>query len=108
MELGIATVVSIVAIVYLIGQVVKTTPLNTKYIPIICGVAGLILGVVGYYIGIPDFPAGDVFTAAAVGIASGFAATGVNQVYSKLRYSDSDTTEEIDSEEIDSETTNDE
>lgn len=108
MDLGIATVVSIVCIVYLIGQVVKTTPLDTKYIPIICGVAGLILGIVGYYIGIPDFPAGDVFTAAAVGIASGFAATGVNQVYSKLRYSGSDTSTNEEQIEDDSDTTKDE
>lgn len=88
MDLGIASVTSIVIIVYLIGQVVKATPLDNKWIPIICGGSGLILGLVGFAIGIPDFPASDWFTAAAVGIVSGFAATGVNQVYSQLKYNE--------------------
>ena len=84
MELGIASVASIVIIVYLIGQVIKATPLDNKWIPIICGAAGLILGLVGYAISIPDFPANDWFTAAAVGIVSGFAATGINQIGKQL------------------------
>ena len=29
----------------------------------------------------PSFPAEDYFTAVAIGIVSGFAATGINQVY---------------------------
>jgi hypothetical protein len=33
---------------------------------------------------IPDFPATDYLTAIAVGIVSGFAATGVHQVYRQL------------------------
>ena len=90
MDLGIASVASIVIIVYLAGQVVKATPLDNKWIPIICGVLGLILGIVGYAIQIPDFPASDWFTAAAVGIVSGFGATGVNQVYSQLKYKSGD------------------
>lgn len=86
MDLGIASVASIVIIVYLIGQLVKAIPIDNKWIPIICGACGLILGLVGYAIHIPDFPANDWFTAAAVGIVSGFGATGVNQVYSQLKY----------------------
>lgn len=84
MDLGIATVTSIVIIVYLIGQVVKATPLDNKWIPVICGACGLALGLIGYAIQIPDFPANDWFTAAAVGIVSGFSATGVNQIYKQL------------------------
>ena len=33
---------------------------------------------------VPDFPAGDPVTALAVGIVSGFAATGVNQAAKQL------------------------
>ena len=40
----------------------------------------LALGVAGLYT-MPDFPAGDVINAIAVGMASGLAATGVNQLY---------------------------
>ena len=32
----------------------------------------------------PEFPASDYLTAAAVGIVSGLAATGINQVYKQL------------------------
>ena len=41
------------------------------------------LGVVGMFI-MPDFPANDYLTAIAVGIVSGLAATGANQVYKQL------------------------
>lgn len=41
------------------------------------------LGIVGMYV-IPDFPAKDVLNALAVGIVSGLASTGVNQVYKQL------------------------
>ena len=50
----------------------------------IVGVLGGILGVVGLYI-MPDFPAGDIVTAVAVGIVSGLAATGIDQVGKQLK-----------------------
>ena len=46
MELGIASVAAITAIAYLLGMAVKATSVADKWIPIICGAAGLILGVV--------------------------------------------------------------
>lgn len=79
MEFGIASVAAITVIVYLIGAVAKAVGLENKWISIICGVTGLILGVVALYIHMPDFPASDPINAAAIGIASGFAATGVNR-----------------------------
>ena len=44
---------------------------------------GGVLGVAGMFL-MADFPAGDVLTAAAVGIVSGLAATGVNQAGKQL------------------------
>lgn len=79
MEFGIASVAAITVIVYLIGAVAKAVGLENKWISIICGVTGLILGVVALYIHMPDFPASDPINAAAIGIALGFAATGVNR-----------------------------
>lgn len=84
MDFGIASVAAITVICYLVGQVVKATGLDNKYIPAICGVVGAILGPVALYLGVPDFPATDVLTAVAVGIVSGLAATGVNQVTKQL------------------------
>ena len=79
MEFGIASVAGITVICYLAAQAVKATNLDNKWLPVICGVLGGILGVVGLY-WIPEYPAQDIITAIAVGIMSGLAATGVNQV----------------------------
>ena len=70
---------AIVVIAYLVGIVIKNTDaIDDKWIPAICGIVGAPLGV-------PDFPATDYLTAVAVGIVSGLAATGVNQVFKQLR-----------------------
>lgn len=82
-SLGITGVAAITIICFLVGQVVKATGLDNKWIPIICGVCGAALGIVGMYI-MPDFPSSDYLTSAAVGIVSGLAATGANQVYKQL------------------------
>ena len=83
-NVGIASVAAITVICYLVGLIVKASGLNDKYIPICCGVAGAALGVAGLYLGLPDFPAHDPLTALAVGIVSGLAATGANQVFKQL------------------------
>ena len=70
MEFGIASVAGITVICYLAAQAVKATNLDNKWLPVICGVLGGILGVVGLY-WIPEYPAQDIITAIAVGIMSG-------------------------------------
>lgn len=82
---GIVGVAAISVICYLIGKGIKVSRIDDKYIPIICGVSGAILGVVGYVIHMPDFPAQDIITAIAVGIVSGLAATGADQIYKQLK-----------------------
>lgn len=81
---GIASVAVITVICYLIGQVVKASGVDNKWIPIVVGVAGGVLGVVGMHL-MPDFPAQDYLTAVAVGIVSGLAATGIDQVAKQLK-----------------------
>ena len=79
------TVISIVVICYLIGLGAKQIPqIKDEAIPVIVGIAGGILGVVGMFV-IPDFPAEDILNAIAVGIVSGLASTGVNQAYKQLK-----------------------
>lgn len=81
----VSTVVAIVVITYLIGLGAKAIPqIKDNFIPIIVGIAGGILGVVGMYV-IPDFPATDVLNAIAVGIVSGLSSTGVNQIYKQAK-----------------------
>lgn len=85
MDFGIASVASITVIAYLVGLFWKKgTKLDDKWIPIACGVTGLVLGIVAWVIKMPDFPGEDIITAAAIGIVSGFAATGINQISKQL------------------------
>jgi hypothetical protein len=78
------TVLAIVVITYLIGLLCKTiSAIKDELIPVIVGAVGGVLGILGMYV-IPDFPAKDVLNALAVGIVSGLASTGVNQVYKQL------------------------
>lgn len=84
MDFGIAGVAAITVIAYLIGQAVKATALDNKWIPIICGAAGGVLGALAMSI-MPDFPAHDYITSVAVGIVSGLAATGVNQCVKQIK-----------------------
>ena len=74
---GITSVAAITVICALAAQAVKATPLDNKWLPVICGVSGGVLGVVSAYV-IPDFPA------VAVGIVSGLAATGAHQAVKQL------------------------
>ena len=81
----IATIPAIIVITYLIGMGCKAaSKIPDKFIPVIVGVTGGILGVVGMYT-MTDFPAQDVLNALAVGIASGLASTGANQIVKQLR-----------------------
>ena len=79
----IATVGAITVISYLVGMGCKAYGKIDKWIPVIVGTTGAILGVVGLYT-ISNFPAEDVLNAVAVGIASGLASTGANQIVKQL------------------------
>ena len=81
--LGITSVAAITVICALAAQAIKATPLDHKWLPVICGGLGGVLGVVGMYV-VPGYPAGDVLTAVAVGIVSGLAATGAHQIVKQL------------------------
>lgn len=83
MDFGIASVAGITVICYLAAMAVKATEVDNKWLPVICGLIGGILGVVGMFY-MPDFPAADIINAVAIGIVSGLAATGINQAYKQL------------------------
>ena len=89
---------AIVVVVYLVAYFLKQMPgeLINRLLPAICGTLGLILGLVCYFT-LPDFiGAENWLTAAAIGIVSGFSATGVNQVYKQATKS----TEVLEDDEI--------
>lgn len=53
------------------------------WLPVVCGALGGILGVEAWRV-MAGYPAEDFLTAAAVGVVSGLAATGVNQIGKQL------------------------
>ncbi|NLO47445.1 MAG: enolase [Clostridiales bacterium] len=81
--MGLTSVAVITVLCYLVAALIKTTPLNNKWLPAICGILGGILGIIGMNV-MPYYPASDPLTALAVGVASGLAATGTNQVFKQL------------------------
>lgn len=94
--LGITGVAAITVICYLVGIFCKqSVHVDDKNIPVCMGVAGLILGVVGMFV-MPDFPGKDLITAMAIGIVSGLAATGINQIGKQIYKSDEEGTFESD------------
>ena len=82
--LGIAAIPAITVICFLIAEAIKATALDNKWLPVICGALGGILGVVALYISPEIIPSTDVLTSIAIGIVSGLAATGAHQVYKQL------------------------
>ncbi len=82
--MGITGVATISVIAYMLGELAKASKLDNKWIPIICGISGGVLGVVSMYL-VPEFPATDTISALAVGIVSGLAATGVNQIMKQMK-----------------------
>lgn len=82
--LGIAAIPVITIICYLIAEAVKATPLDNKWLPIICGTLGGCLGIVAQFVSPDLIPATDILTAFAIGIVSGFAATGIHQTFKQL------------------------
>lgn len=78
---------AIVVMCYLAGVICKTFENEKldKFIPVICGTLGAILGVV-IFLTIPNFiPAENWAVAVAIGIVSGFSATGINQIWKQLK-----------------------
>ena len=82
--MGMTSVAAITVIAYMLGEFAKASCLDNKWIPIICGVAGGALGLLGMAV-MPAFPAEDVISAVAVGIVSGLAATGANQIVKQMK-----------------------
>ena len=82
-NLSFVTVAGITAICYLAGLCVRLSPLDNRYIPLGCGLLGAALGVAALRL-MPGFPADNLIDALAVGIASGLAATGADQLGKQL------------------------
>ena len=76
-------VISIVIIVYVIAEAVKTTPLDNKFIPVIVAVAGAVVAVSAKATG-QLFSSENWIDTISIGISSGLASVGLNQ-FQKLK-----------------------
>ena len=77
------TIWAITVICFVLAEAVKLTSLDEKWIPVLCGIMGGILGVVASYV-MPNYPADNILDAIAIGIVSGLAATGAHQIGKQL------------------------
>lgn len=93
-SLGVAAIPVITVICFLIAEGIKATSMDSKWIPIICGGVGGVLGVAAMKV-MADFPANDILTAFAIGIVSGLGATGAHQIYKQLTKGSTTTVEVI-------------
>lgn len=82
--------VPIAGICLLVGATLKAIRNETldRFIPVICALCGAVLSILAFYT-IPDFiPAKNWLDALFVGGGSGFAATGLHQVYKQYTKED--------------------
>ena len=75
---------AIVVISYMITETFKMF-INKKYLPIVAGISGGVLGVISFVLQIDIMPATDIVSALAIGIISGLAATGSNQIIKQIK-----------------------
>jgi hypothetical protein len=75
---------AIVVISYMITEIFKMF-INKKYLPIVAGISGGMLGVLSFVLQIDIMPATDIISALAIGIISGLAATGSNQIIKQIK-----------------------
>ena len=69
---------------YMITETFKMF-INNKYLPIVAGISGGVLGVISFVLQIDIMPATDIVSALAIGIISGLAATGSNQILKQMK-----------------------
>jgi len=83
MNSQIVYVAAITVISWLVACLVKATKIDNKWLPVICGACGGVLGLAGM-LTMPEFPAHDALNAVAVGIVSGLAATGSHELVKQI------------------------
>ena len=82
--MDLISIPTIMVISYLITEIFKLF-IKKKYLPVVAGASGLILGIISFYL-IPELIGNtNLLTSIAIGIVSGLAATGSNQILKQIR-----------------------
>ena len=74
---------AITVISYVLIEIIKIF-LDKKYLPIMAGIIGGILGVLMYVLKLEIMPSKDIISSLAIGIISGLASTGTDQIKKQL------------------------
>ena len=82
MELIVIPTLTIIC--YLIVEIFKLF-VKKKYLPVIAGSTGAILGVIAYFLTPTLIDNVNILTSISIGIVSGLAATGSNQIIKQLK-----------------------
>lgn len=78
--IGIPT---ITVISYVLVEIIKKI-INKRYLPIVSGIIGGLLGLLMYVLKIEIMPSKDIISSLAIGIISGLASTGTDQIKKQL------------------------
>jgi hypothetical protein len=78
------TVPAIAGICLALGKALKSSPLKSEWIPLICTVTGGIFGLVAFFATPEIQPGGNVIIAIMAGATAGAGATGIHQ-FSKMK-----------------------
>ena len=81
----LVSIPSIMIISYLVTEIFKLWIKKKKYLPLVAGISGLILGIIIYYIEPDILNTSNIFTSMAKGIISGLASTGSNEIIKQMR-----------------------
>ena len=82
--MDLISIPTIMVISYLITEIFKLFIMK-KYLPVVAGASGLILGIISFYL-VPELIGNtNLLTSIAIGIVSGLAATGSNQILKQIR-----------------------
>lgn len=84
--MGFVAVPAITIICYLLAEIFKAAVKEKQYkfIPVLVGVCGAILGGATFVYFVGYLKAENIIEAVAIGIVSGLAATGINQIVKQL------------------------
>ena len=85
--LELIVIPTILVISYLVTEIFKLF-VKKKFLPVISGVTGAILGVIAYFLTPTLIDNTNLLTSIAIGIISGLGATGSNQIIKQLKKGD--------------------
>jgi hypothetical protein len=84
MKMELIVIPTIMVISYLVTEIFKLF-IKKKFLPVIAGITGAVLGVIAYFFTPSLIKHTNLLTSIAIGIISGLAVTGSNQLIKQIK-----------------------